>query len=66
MRDVTEAAPLASGDKSAGAMTKFIQNLAKHNKAQHDQLVELMHYFNRIDVDLRLVSQLKAIFISKE
>ena len=47
-------------------MTKFIQNLAKQNKAQHDQLVELMHYFNRIDVDMRLVSQLKASFISKE
>ena len=24
VRDVTEAAPLTSGDKSAGAMTKFI------------------------------------------
>ena len=47
-------------------MNKFIQNLAKQNKAHYDRLVDLMRYFNLIDVDMRLVSQLKASFISKD
>ena len=45
---------------------RFIKNLSKTNKAQYDKLVDLMRYFNQFDVDMRLVSQLKASFISKE
>ena len=59
VRDTQQAA-------GAGNMSKFIKNLAKTDKALYDLLVELMKFFNMIDVDLRLVSQLKASFISKE
>ena len=38
---------------NAGGMTLFIQNLAKTDKAAYEQLVELMRFFNLIDVDLR-------------
>ena len=38
----------------------------KSDRDQYERLVELMRYFNLIDIDLRLVSQLKASFISKE
>lgn len=47
-------------------MQLFMQNLAKSDKAHYDQLVELMRLYKLVDVDLRLVSQLKASFISKD
>lgn len=47
-------------------MAKFITNLMASDKPQYERLVELMRLYNRIDVDLRLVSQLKACFISKD
>lgn len=47
-------------------MAKFIKNMAKTDKEQYDKLVDLMKYFNLVDIDIRLVSQLKACFISKE
>ena len=53
-------------DKQAGQMQLFMQNLAKSDKAHYDQLVELMRLYKLVDVDLRLVSQLKASFISKD
>ena len=55
-----------AGGATAGGMTKFMQQLAKQDKAQYERLVELMRYFNLVDIDMRQVSQLKASFISKE
>ena len=52
--------------RDAGGMAKFIKNMAKTDRELHDKLVDLMKFFNLIDVDIRLVSQLKACFISKE
>ena len=52
--------------RDAGGMAKFIKNMAKTDRELHDKLVDLMRFFNLIDVDIRLVSQLKACFISKE
>ena len=47
-------------------MAKFIKNMAKTDKELYEKLVDLMRYFNFIDVDIRLVSQLKTCFGSKE
>ena len=47
-------------------MANFIKNMAKTDKDQYDKLVDLMRFFNMVDVDIRLVSQLKACFVSKE
>ena len=49
VRDVTQP-------KDAGAMAKFIKNMAKTYKELYDKLVDLMKFFNLVDVDLRLVS----------
>ena len=38
----------------------FITDLMKRDRAQYEKLVDLMRYFNLIDVDLKVVSQLKA------
>ena len=40
--------------------------MAKTDKELYDKLVDLMKFFNKIDVDIRLVSQLKACFTSKD
>ena len=40
--------------------------MAKTDKELYDKLTDLMKFFNLLDIDLRLVSQLKACFISKE
>lgn len=56
----------ANQTRDAGGMAKFIKNMAKTDKELYDKLVDLMRFFNLIDVDIRLVSQLKACFISKE
>lgn len=52
--------------RDAGAMAQFIKNMAKTDKELYDRLSDLMKFFNLLDIDLRLVSQLKACFISKE
>ena len=57
---------VAGQAREAGGMANFIKNMAKTDKEQYDKLVDLMRFFNLIDVDIRLVSQLKACFVSKE
>jgi hypothetical protein len=54
------------GSDGPGGMNKFIKNLATTNRPQYEKLIELMKFYNAVDVDLRFVSQLKASFISKE
>ena len=47
-------------------MSAYVQNLAKTDKAQYERLVELMRFYNMHDIDMRLILQLKQIFITKE
>lgn len=47
-------------------MNAFVTNLMKSDKAQYDRLVELMRFYNMLDVDLRLILQLKTVFVTKE
>lgn len=54
------------GGATGGAAEKLIQHLMKTDRAQYDRLVDLMRYFNMQEIDLRLVSQLKACFINKD
>ena len=49
MKELNAKQPSAN----AGGMSMFIQNLAKTDKAAYEWLVELMRFFNLIDVDLR-------------
>ena len=55
-----------AAQNNAGNMAKFIKNMAKTDKELYEKLVDLMRLFSLIDVDMRLVSQFKACFISKE
>ena len=64
VKDFSKIAVGAQG--GAGGMSQFITNMMKNDKPQYERLVELMRFYNMIDVDLRLISQLKACFISKE
>ena len=57
---------VAGQTREAGGMANFIKNMAKTDKEHYDKLVDLMRFFNLIGVDIRLVSQLKACFVSKE
>lgn len=50
-------------NKNASGMANFIKNMAKTDKELYEKLVDLMRYFNLIDIDMRLVSQLKACFM---
>ena len=65
VRDTNQASG-AGQPRDAGGMANFIKNMAKTDKDQYDKLVDLMRFFNMVDVDIRLVSQLKACFVSKE
>lgn len=56
----------ATAARDAGAMAQFIKNMAKTDREMYEKLVDLMKFYNLLDIDLRLVSQLKACFVSKE
>lgn len=58
--------PATGTARDAGAMALFIKNMAKTDRELYEKLSDLMKFFNMLDIDLRLVSQLKACFISKE
>ena len=47
-------------------MNAFVTQLAKTDKPQYERLVELMKFYNMLDVDLRLILQLKTSFVTKE
>ena len=40
--------------------------MMRTDRERYDCLVEVMRLFKKLDVDLRLVNQLKTCFISKE
>ena len=65
VKDVTFAKGPESQTSQAG-IHKYIQNLMRTDREQYERLVELMRLFNKLDIDLRLVSQLKTCFVSKE
>lgn len=53
---VREVGGASNPTRDAGSMAKFIKNMAKTDKELYDKLVDLMKFFNKIDVDIRLVS----------
>ena len=56
-RDIAQ--PMTAGNK-------FVAALQKRDRELFDRLVALMYFFNQLDIDMRLVSQLKTCFASKE
>lgn len=56
----------ATDTNGQAGMAKFITTMMQQDKPQYERLIELMRFYNIIDVDMRLVSQLKSCFISKE
>ena len=43
-------------------MNSFILNLMKKDRLYYDRLVDLMRYFNQVDVDLKAILKLRKAF----
>ena len=61
IRDRSEERQLAS-EKKQKKMNSFITNLMKQDREQYERLVDLMRYFNVVDVDLKTVQRLQTFF----
>ena len=64
-RDVTEPGKPNTAGKPTSKVDSFITDLMKKDRVFYERLVDLMRYFNLIDVDLRLITQLKNAFLTK-
>ena len=61
IRDRSEERQIAS-EKKQNKMNSFITNLMKKDREQYERLVDLMRYFNAVDVDLKTVQRLQTFF----
>mmetsp|Transcript_23916 Transcript_23916/g.32054 ORF Transcript_23916/g.32054 Transcript_23916/m.32054 type:complete len:135 (+) Transcript_23916:622-1026(+) len=64
----TNAQIVAERDVAAptSASNKFVAALQKKDRELFDKLVALMFFFNQLDIDVRLVAQLRSCFGSKD
>ena len=55
IRDLTSTNDQNQAEKKTSKMNNFITNLMKKDRHYYERLVDLMRYFNQIDVDLKSV-----------